>query len=150
MTCQLCDGEDVDDVVEELDRLDLRRVVPWPPKATQPGFVHRMSGTLVRGAYHHSASPANETRVPYLSPRISARSYVTGSSSCSNVHERGSRSGRHRTNWPVWRRRGPSMWSYLISTTRSGRSGTKVRSLPEAQRLPAECCGVRVPSSSCA
>ena len=59
----LCDGEDVDDVVEELNRLDVRHVVPRPPKATQSGFVHRMSGTLVRGAYRHSASPANETRV---------------------------------------------------------------------------------------
>ena len=38
-------------------------------------------------------------------------SNLTGSSSWSNVHERGSRSGRQRTYWPVWRRRSPSMWS---------------------------------------
>ncbi len=43
--------------------------------------------------------------------RMSARSNLTGSSSCSYVHERGSRSGRQRLNWAVCRNRTPSMCS---------------------------------------
>ena len=41
----------------------------------------------------------------------------------------------------------PSMWSYFTSTTRSGRSGVKDRSLPAFHREVAPLVGVRLPIS---
>jgi hypothetical protein len=43
--------------------------------------------------------------------KMSSRSNRIGSWSWANVHDRGSRSERHRTNWVVCLKRGPSMWS---------------------------------------
>jgi hypothetical protein len=44
-------------------------------------------------------------------PKMSTRSMLTGSWSWAKVQDRGSRSARHRTNWVVCLKRGPSMWS---------------------------------------
>ena len=68
---------------------------------------------------------------------MSARSKRTGRSSCSNVQDCGSRSGRHRRHCAVCRNRVPSMWSYATSTTSSGRSGTQDRSFFAFHRLTA-------------
>jgi hypothetical protein len=43
--------------------------------------------------------------------KMSSRSNRIGSWSWANVQDRGSRSVRHRTNWVVCLKRGPSMWS---------------------------------------
>jgi cellulose biosynthesis protein BcsQ len=73
------------------------------------------TGDFVRRCYEDFEALALDvtTRLGLLAqaPRISARSKLTGSSSCENVHDRGVRSGRHRTNCAVCRNRGPSMWS---------------------------------------
>ncbi len=93
------------------DRHDRR-----PPRDRLDDDATSTRATSISNASRPSAAPRRSGRPrgraePYPVPRISARSKLTGSSSCSNVHERGSRSGRHRTNCPVCRNRFPSMWS---------------------------------------
>ena len=93
------------------DRHDRR-----PPRDRRDDDATSTRATSISSASRPSAAPRRSARPrgraePYPVPRISARSKLTGSSSCSNVHERGSRSGRHRTNCAVCRNRFPSMWS---------------------------------------
>lgn len=56
-----------------------------------------------------AAEPGPEGLIVQRRTRL--RSYAAGTSSCSNVQERASLSGRHRSNWTVWRKRCPSMLS---------------------------------------
>ena len=97
-----------------------------------------------RPAPRPASAPSHRARPGRQPARMSARLKLTGSSSWPNPQDAGSRSGRQRTNCAVCRNLVPSMWSYLTSTTRSGRSGTNDRSLPAFQRLPSASRGCRV------
>ena len=86
------------------------------PRKRQDEFVRRVEAAGIactvrdtRGREIAAACGQLAARPDQGRPSTSARSNVTGCSSCSYVHEDGSRSGRHRTNWAVWRKRTPSM-----------------------------------------
>ena len=65
---------------------------------------------VLRGAGREQAEQVSR-RAHAGDPRTSARLKLTGSSSWAKPQDRGSRSGRHRANWAVCRKRVPSMCS---------------------------------------